>query len=210
MKISKKLLIVFAIVMFFAVFWKFSTLLYFPEANIYLKKGLVVKIWPQETLIHKFTAQRSNLSKVEVLLRSPGIKYKNGDKVEMKIADENCQKILHTGELKDSFFNIENLYEFKFNPISDSEKKEFCLMATFLPIKDSAKSLQFFKIGEEENQPYSIRPVYKNQNILQDIGELNQRISQYKPWFLKHYYLYAVSFLFLLLSFSLVIILILI
>ena len=204
-----KLLLLFAAVIFAVVFWRFYSLLFFPDSSIVLQKGLGVKLNPQETLAQKFTANRNGLAKIETIMHKSGIKYENGDKVETKIADKNCQEILREGELKKSFLDSENLYEFKFSPILDSEEKEFCFIATFLPKNDKAKSLQFYRTGEEENQPYSIRPVYKNQNIFQDASELNQRISQYKPWFLKHYYLYAVSILFIILSVSLVIILIL-
>ena len=210
MKISsKKLLLVFAAIMLAIVFWKFFSLLSFTDSSVVLQKGLKIKINPGETLTQKFTANRNGLAKVEILMHQSGIKYENGDKVQAKISDKDCQNVLREGELKESFLDTENLYLFSFAPISDSEDKEFCFIATFLPVNPTAKSLQFFTTGEEENQPYSIRTVYKNQNILQDLSELNQRISQYKPWFLKHYYLYTVSILFIILSISLVVILIL-
>jgi len=55
----------------------------------------------------------------------------------------------------------------------------------------------------------SMRPAYENDNWKQDISELSQRISQYKPWFLKHFYLDAIAILFIVLSVGLVTILIL-
>lgn len=206
----KKIILLFAALMLGIVFWKFSTLLYFPDSNIVLQKGLLVKLQPQETLTQKFVAQKNGLAKIEVLLRSPGIKFEDGDKVETKLADGNCQEILRTGELQSSFLDTKNLHEFRFAPIPDSKGKEFCLIATFLPKKENAKSIQFFTMGEAENQPYSIRPVYKNTSIGQDLNELNQRISQYKPWFLKHYFLEAIAITFVVLSCSLVVVLIIV
>jgi len=38
---------------------------------------------------------------------------------------------------------------------------------------------------EQGDAPITFRPSYKNETILQDFQQLNQRMSQYKPWFLK-------------------------
>jgi len=46
----------------------------------------------------------------------------------------------------------------------------------------------------------AMRPAYLNHYFWQDIQELNQRISQYKPWFLKHYFLDFIGLGFLSLS----------
>jgi len=206
---SKKILLIFFAIILIAVFWKFFTLLSFPDSDIVLQKGKIVKLNSGATLTQKFSASKNYLAKVEVLLHGSGVKYKDGDKVATKIADGNCQTILREGEIKDSFLETQNLHEFKFEPIVDSAGKEFCFIATFLPKNEKAKSLQFFTM-EEENQPYSIRPAYKNSSIIQDLSELNQRISQYKPWFLKHFYLYAIVILFLVTSVVIVVILILV
>lgn len=206
----KKLLLFFAAILLIAVFWKFFSLLSFPDSGILLQKGKIIKLRPEATLTQKFSANRNNLAKIEVLLKGSGVKYENGDKVAAKIADENCQKILREGELKDSFLEIQNLHEFSFEPIPDSAGKEFCFLATFLPKKLGTKSLQFYTAGEETGQPYSIRPVYKNSSIIQDLSELNQRISQYKPWFLKHYFLDVIFLVFIISSIGLVVILIII
>jgi len=211
MKISsKKLLLLFAAIMFVAVFWKFFSLLSFPDSSIILQKGKVVKIRPEATLVQKFSASKNYLAKIEVLLRGSGVKYADGDKVAAKIADENCRTVLREGELRDSFLETQNLQEFEFKPIADSAGKDFCFIATFLPKNSNAKSLQFFTMGDEENQPYSIRPVYKNSNIAQDLNELSQRISQYKPWFLKHYFLNIIVLTFIVSSITLVTILIIV
>ncbi len=45
------------------------------------------------------------------------------------------------------------------------------------------------KIKDEGQFPVFFQPSYKKKNIWQDFSQLNQRISQYKPWFLKGKYL---------------------
>jgi hypothetical protein len=211
-KITKiqKVLLVILLIFILAIFWRFFDLLSFPDSSIVLQKGALVKLHKKENLTQNFTANRDGLSKVEVLLRSPGIKFENGDKMKMEILDASCEKNLQEGFLTDAFLNTENLYEFRFDRIDDSQDQEFCLKATFQNQKENAKAIQFFTMGEGENQPLSIRPVYKNESVCQDLSELNQRMSQYKPWFLKHYYLWTISILFLILSISLIAILIII
>lgn len=206
----QKILLAISAIFLIAIFFKFAQLLSFPDSSIVLQKGLLVKIQPKETVTQKFTADRNGLAKVEALLRSPGIKYENGDKMEMKLLEENCEKIIFTGELKLLFLNSNNLYEFNFPRIDDSKNKTYCLSATFQNKKANAKSIQFFTAGDQENQPLSIRPVYKNSNIFENLSELNQRISQYKPWFLKHYFLWFISFGFILLSILIIVTLIII
>ncbi|MFA7209290.1 MAG: hypothetical protein WC120_03305 [Parcubacteria group bacterium] len=197
---SKKIFLIIVSIITLSIAWRFFDLLSFRDSNIVLQKGLTVKLRPKGSLQQKFVANRDGLTKIEVLLRSPGIKYENGDRMEMKLADANCEENLRTGYLDDSFLNTENLYEFSFDRIPDSQEKEFCLTATFANKKESAKSIQFFTMGDETGQPLSIRPVYKNAHIWQDFSELNQRISQYKPWFLKHYFLAAIAISFIVIS----------
>lgn len=188
------------------IFARFFSLLSFPDSSIVLEKGETIKLQPEDSITQKFTANRDNLAKVEFLLRSPGIEFEKNDKLEMQLADENCQNPLRTGEMRESFLNSGNLYEFDFSEIKDSQGKTFCAIATFEPAKQSAKAIQFFT---QDGTQLSIRPVYANDHVWQDLGELNQRISQYKPFFLKHFYLWTISILFIILSIVLVVVLIL-
>lgn len=205
---SKKIILAFLAIFLIAIFWRFLNLLSFHDSAILLKKGATVKLRPQESLNQKFFANRKGLTKIEVLLRSPGIKYENGDRMKMEILDSTCAKTLREGFLTDTFLNTENLYEFRFDRIENSKNQEFCLKATFQNQKENAKAIQFFTMGETENQPFSIRPVYKNSHIFQDLNELNQRMSQYKPWFLKSYFLWFIMLGFLILLTALMIVLI--
>ena len=221
----KKILLLIVTIFLVAIFWRFAILLSFPDSSIVLQKDELIKVHPEETVTQKFTSIRDGITKVEILLRSPGIKYKNGDKMKMVLADENCDETLRQGELTHSFFDSNNLYEFRFPRVSDSANKTFCLIATFLPRKSTAKSIRLFVVNNEnaqyflnnqtlkeeyKNQPLSLRPVYKNAHLWQDLDELNKRISQYKPFFLKHYYLWFIAIGFIVLSILLISILIVI
>jgi len=224
LKISSKkiFLLAFAILVLF-IFAKFFSLLSFPDSSIVLEKGdPAIKLPAKNSLTQKFIANRDNLMKVEFLLSSEGIKFENKDQVKMQLADADCQNPICTGELKESFLGSSNLYEFSFSKVENSKDKTYCLIATFEPSDGKGKAIQFFVLenkstefmpensttGEKYATSLSIRPVYVNDNVWQDLSELNQRMSQYKPWFLKHYYLATISILFIVLSIATVIILI--
>jgi len=205
---AKKIFLAVLVILLVIIFGRFIVNLSFPEAGINLQKGAIIKLQPESSLQQKFTATREGLSKVEFLLRSPGIAFEKNDRVEVEMADETCQHSLRKGELKSPFLASDNLYEFNFEKMTDSKDKTFCLVATFKPTKSSAKAIQFFTLGEEVGQPLSLRPVYRNQNVWQNLNELDRRVSQYKPWFLKHYFLLAISLLFIILSIASAVVLI--
>lgn len=194
--LSSKIFLFFLGAIILLVFGRFFSLFSFPESQIVLNKGGLIKVHPGEKTEQKFFSTKDGLLKIDILLRSPGIK--KGDYVKATLADETCQKTLKQGYLKHSFLNSKNLYEFSFSRLSDSAQKNYCFIIS--PAKTNSKSIRIFTSEKEKNQPLSLRPVYKNKYFWQNISELNQRISQYKPWFLKHYFLYFIGFGFLLLS----------
>jgi hypothetical protein len=220
---SKKIFLIFATVLFFIVFFKFFSLLFFPDSSIVLEKGELLKLPPDYYLTQTFTANRNNLAEIELLLRSPGIN--KPDEVRAEIKDSVCSETIRSGKLEKSFLDSNNLYLFKFPEIPDSKYKTYCLKIEFIPGSANSKNIQVFTMANgsarsvmtdadshetANSQPLSMRPVYENESVWQNINELNQRISQYKPWFLKHYYLYAISALFIALSAVLIVVLIIV
>jgi len=220
---SSKILLTFFAILTIIIFAKFFTLLDFPDSSIILEKSdPILKLRPSESFSQKFIANRDNLMKVEILLRAPG--PKPNDLVRMEIADENCKKIIRTGKLEKSYLNSDNLFEFSFSKIPDSNSKTFCLIATFKPEKSTSKAIQFFtqsnkqplfsvqnssSDGDLTGQALSTRPVYANDHWWQNLSELSQRMSQYKPWFLKDFFNMAIITLFIILSAGFVVIIIL-
>ena len=221
LNIFKKILLISALILFVLIFAKFFNVLLFPDSETILKKGEIINLQPSFSLTQTFVANRDNLTKVEFMLRTPG--PKDSDVVKIEIADETCSNIIRQDELKQSFLNSDNLYDFQFSKIPDSNDKTYCLKATFAPGHADSQLIKFFTAENHdskfvltdmngkkiEKQSLSIRLAYRNDTLSQDVSELNQRISQYKPWFLKHFYLDAISILFVVLSIGLVTVLIL-
>lgn len=219
---TRKILLIIFSILLLSIAWRFTTLLYFPASGQVLKKDALVKVHPDETIVQKFTAGKNDLAKVELLLRGPGIDYAKGDQVKTVLADQDCTTKLRTGQLEPSFLASNNLYQFSFPAVPDSAGKTYCLKATFSPQKASAKSLRVYVTNtpgapyvltnttlnlKYPGSPLSMRPVYQG-SFWQNLSQLNQRISQYKPFFLKHYYLWAILILFLVLSLVLAVVLV--
>ena len=212
---SKNIFLLALAVIIILIFAKFLSLLSFPNSAVVLEKGDLVTLPAKSTLTQTFVSNRNNLMKIQFLFRTPGPKA--GD-VSVELADESCTKTIQKGTLVDAFLNSNNLYEFSFAKVPDSLGKRYCLLVT-----TSTKNLRLFSMPESEQQfglknvttgenfegkTLSIRGVYVNDNLGRNLRELSQRISQYKPWFLKHYFLETIGILFVILSVGLIVVLI--
>ena len=199
------------------IFFRFFTLISFPATHI-LAKGDTIKIFPGQTFSQKFTASRDNLETIQVLLRAPGIK--SGDTVTMKLGDAHCRDTLRDGTLERPFLNTDDLYAFTFPPIGHSAGEAYCMLLSYQTTQGQSKYLRFFTVAPDNpdflltdtalntpvnGQSLSLRTVYRNDHWWEDLYELNQRISQYKPWFLKDSAIGAIAILFVILSITLIV-----
>lgn len=194
----------------------------FPDTSWDLSgNGEKVEIKPGYPVMQKFEAGRNNLSRIRILF---GKSYnKDGGIISLKLTDENCKNILSEESFERSSIQSEGYYDFNFSRISDSKNNSFCLVIDFEPEKEKYKKLNVFvsdnlvsggqlRNGKEEieNRSLEMRPAYRGDSFWENVEELNQRISQYKPEFLKGNYLYFISFLFIVLSVFLLFLMILI
>ncbi len=216
LSLSKKLLLVTLGLAIFLVFFRFFTLISFPDSHTILKKGETIKIFPDQTFTQTFMANRDNLDALQFLLRTPG--PGDNDTVQVTVADETCTTPLRESTMKVSYLNADNLYIASFAPIKDSHEKKFCAILSFSQTDPKTKYLRFFTTDTTDeskvltlpqseatkNQSLSLRLVYNNDTAWQDLRELNQRISQYKPWFLKGIFLTTIATTFVVLSVTLI------
>ncbi len=219
---NKKIILTLFCILLLGIFFRFFAILSFSDSNILLKKETLVPLQPKEMLTQKIFINRNNLSSFDFLLRTPGIK--SGEKAEIIIAEDDCQTPIRQGNLQEAFLNSKNLYTVSFPSIPNSQNKTYCLRVSFTPQKNSAKKIQLFAMTDKSHpftlinsttktsypdQTLSIRPNYTNDNLLEDFSELNQRISQYKPYFLKNAFLNISIIGFLLASILAIVLLIL-
>jgi hypothetical protein len=207
--------IIFSILATSLLFLVFSGLIdrwAFPDTNWDISgNGEKVEIKPGYPIIQKFEAGRNNLSRIRILF---GRSYnKDAGEIYLKLTDESCKNIIEEKTFERSSIKSEGYYDFKFSKISDSKNRKFCLLVDFKPEKEKYKKLNMFIseksasenqlfINEKEikNGALAMRPAYEGDGLRGNMKELNQRISQYKPWFFKGVYLYAIFFLFVLLT----------
>lgn len=206
-----------AAVLFLLVLIGFVSRWGFPDTNWDLSgNGEKIEVSKGNKIIQKFKAGRDNLSRIRILF---GRSYnKDGGEINLRIFDENCENLIREKSFERSSIQSEGYYDFKFSKIADSKDNNFCLAIDFKPEKEKYKKLNVFLgsnsvsesqllINDQEikNSALAMRPAYQSDSFWGNVEELNQRISQYKPWFLKNIYLYAVFFLFILLTFFLAI-----
>lgn len=217
--IFKIVYFILAVLLVFLVFYKFSGKFSFPDTGWSLNKGEKIEIKPDYPIEQVFNASRSNLSKIRILFGKSNLK--DGGEIKLILSSENCEN-----PIRQDFFNRKDMqpdgyYDFVFPKIEDSKDKIYCLSIDFEPEKLVYKSFYSFTsdelspgakfifvsgTGEKiEDRSLSMRPAYKNNRLWQDVEELNKRISQYKPWYFKHYYLYLVETFFILLSFLVIV-----
>lgn len=206
------LAVIFSLSVLFSLAEKWS----FPDTRWDLSgNGEKIEVNPKHPIQQRFKAERNNLSRIRVLF---GRSYnKDGGEVSLKLADESCKNVIRKTSFKRSDIQSEGYYDFKFAKIEDSKNQNLCFIVEFKPQNEKYKKLSIFlasntfsddqlintgqnESNETKNGALAMRPAYQANNLSENINELNQRISQYKPWFLKNVYLYVISFLFILLT----------
>lgn len=185
----------------------------FPDTRFPLEKGEKIKL-DEPGATQTFVASRDGLSGVNILFGGSSIK--NGGMLSLALLDEKCEKTLRKEKRFIQNLNADNSTDFFFSPLPDSAKKTFCFKANFVPEKGSKKAALFaipntlpdeklsLSINREvrPGESLALRPVYRNASFFADLAELNKRISQYKPWFLKEAFLTAIAIFSIGLSFA--------
>ena len=206
------------------ILYKLNSVLYFPDSNWKLNREEKIAIETDKPIIQKFKSEKNNLTTIEILFGHSGLTRIQGQ-IHFQILEENCEQKIADSYLNPHDIKTDNTNALVFDKISDSANKVYCLKLSFNPSSSASKNPFVFinpndssdnmflsdtQGNELKNQSLSMRLAYKNNTIWQDATELNKRISQYKPWFLKHYYLGFIFFSFIILSITLAVILVLI
>lgn len=214
----KTILLSLTAVFLLVILYNFIAAWHFPDTSWPLEKGEKTKL--DSEIIQKFEADRDGLSKIKILFGDSDVSP--GGTFSLKVFDESCQEPVRSAKLDIRELNSDTTVDFVFPRIESSKGKVYCLKlsysqkkggkkANIFVIGNTMKQNKYFSINGQEmaGQSVSMRPAYKKASLFEDAGELNERISQYKPWFLKHYFLWFISIGFILLSIGLVTILIL-
>lgn len=216
------ILTIICAIFFVAACWHFASNLPYSGMST-AGKSDKFELYPNLPLIQKFSADQDNFSRIKFQLSGPDLD--SGDKIKMQLTDETCQNVIKEDEIQTSKLSSENYDYFDFSKIKDSRDRIFCFSLIYEPINESTTktpdvaarrdinaifiSLNDMRTGKEYNSKHlNMKLAYKNDHWWQDAENLTERISQYKPFFLKKCYLASVILAFLILSFATVIILI--
>ena len=178
----------------------------FPDTRFPLEKSEKVRL-DGTGATQMFVASRDGLSGINILFG--GSQTKNGGTLSITLLDASCHGKIFERKGFTTSFETENSFRFSFPLIADSKGKTFCLATQFAPAKGSKKAAVFVTantLSEEAlslslngevrpGESLSFRPVYRNKTFLADFIELIQRMSQYKPWFLKGAFLAGITLL---------------
>jgi hypothetical protein len=141
-----------------------------------------------------------------------------GDKIILEVADESCEKVLVASKRDMLNWNSPGYEKFKFPAIADSKDKTYCLKLTHFLGKFKPKQKSYISsyplegssyintgksIEEQKNRTLKLKPAYGNDPSWQNFSKLLDRMSQYKPDYLKE------NILIIIFSLSMVFILVL-
>jgi|GEM_PF-850965 len=222
LKNNHKYFLLFTFFLFLAAMYlAFAADLSFPDSLPGSPKTGTTNLYSHTPVTQVFSATEKNLSQINIGIKNLPKKFSY--KVMIQLADESCDAII--AEKKFGVFSIfSSPRKFKFKKIPDSAGKRFCLKITYLGEKEGKGELPYVEVSEKPADPNSsytnpgkggeykgrtlkIEPTYSG-TLSENLTQLNQRLSQYKPWFLKANYLTAIFALFLISSVILVIALI--
>lgn len=178
----------------------------FPDTRFPLDKGDKKKV-NEIGATQTFKSSRDGLSNIQILFG--GAQIKEGGKLSIDLLDSDCREKIAEMEQFTRSLGSDDVFRFSFPTIWDSKGKLFCLAIRFAPEEDSQEAAVFtvpntipedapeLSIGGKRylDRSLAFRPVYKNRTMLDNLVELNQRMSQYKPAFLKGTWLAAIAIL---------------
>ena len=218
---AKVILIVILVLLFSVIFLKFFVYLSIPKVDDLFNKGKTTKLYPSKYISQKIIAEEDNLGQIYVAFR--GVDYHPKDEFTLEITDEFCQSPVRKVEAN-FFLRWPSYTPIKFPRIENSAGKTYCVKFMFNPQSKRKRDLpriyvstgteaegyQYINEGEGRNSDLGVA-VYKNERLmikpaydhgfLGNIKSLIERMSQYKPWFLKGHYLFVLIFLTIVLTF---------
>jgi hypothetical protein len=194
----------------------------FPDPVWPLEKGERIALLPGTSVTQSFTSSRDYLRQVEILFGK--FTLQDDDRLTVELRDSQCIAVLAQTKLAYQSFDSEHTYAFVFDPLQHSHNETYCLALTFESDRtiektkaprlftDLAAQASPFTLTEKgmpiaNTAPIAIRPGYQNSSLFTTLGELTDRISQYKPIFLKDGFLVTFAILGLVLTFLALIVL---
>lgn len=168
-----------------------------------------VTLSPGLPVSQTFTARENGLYQVRVVLGNASIS--RGEHIEFQLMDEACTKILATVDFPGEPRKQGAYTVFPFPAIPDSGGKRYCFAATYFADENRKGDKPYISATEKpdptfadrvlydsnkgksyESQTLFLRPAYTEGLFHADLGKFLDRLSQYKPEFLKGWPIVAI------------------
>lgn len=185
------------------IFWTFLASFGLGESGYnFLGKTKKVTLSPGAPVTQTFTAHENNMHQIRVVLGRADIK--RGEYIEFRLLDEACQESFST-ETFHSEPQLQGVYTpFSFPAIAESQDKKYCFSATYFSEENRKGEKPYLSATDvpdpifsdriltdtNKNKVYPsqtlfLRPAYTSESLTGDLSRLVDRLSQYKPMFLK-------------------------
>jgi hypothetical protein len=196
------LLIAVFIVGILWIFGSFIGNISFPESSYnFLGESKKVKLDPGQPVFQTFTATENGLNQIKIIIGNQELEW--GEKMVFELQDESCTTTIANNTLTPLTPDSHIYYRFNFPVQQNSQGRKYCFKATYFSPKDRGDERPYLAATEEEqfqNRSYTnmgngrtyegrtlkMRPAYGTGSFSGDLARLNDRLSQYKPAFLKH------------------------
>ena len=204
------------------IFWKFINLLSFTDQSTSSEReSKQEKMYPNSPIIQKITASENNLNQINISIGKFSADFM--EKINLEVNDENCEKIIAQSSINALTWNSPNYEKFRFKTILDSKNKKYCLKFTYIPFKKEQDRRTYISsyeyegssyvntgksVEEQKNRSLELKSAYENDSTWQNFSELSDRMSQYKPDYLKGIYLKTLFILSFVLVMLLVVVII--
>lgn len=185
------------------IFWTFLASFGLGESGYnFLGKTKKVTLAPDAPITQTFTAHENNLSQVRFVMGN--VDMKNNDFLEFRLMDEACRDTVVVKKF-DTKPNEQSAYTvFAFAPIINSKEKAYCFFALYTSDENRKGEKPYLAATDVSDPIFSdrtltdtnknkvylsqtlfLRPVYTSGTLTSDLWSLVERLSQYKPEFLK-------------------------
>lgn len=202
-KYEKEILFTVFLLGIVAIFWTFLSSFGLGESGYnFLGKTKKLTLSPGSPVTQTFTAYENNLSQIRFVMGN--VHIQDDDHLEFRLMDETCQNTLAS----EKFYrkpDEQGAYTiFAFPAIPNSQGKSYCFVATYLSDQNRKGEKPYLSAIDEPDPVFSgriltdtnkgkiyasqtlfLRPVYTSGSLVSDLWQLIERLSQYKPAFLK-------------------------
>src|SRR3989344_1712630 len=183
------------------IFGAFFINLSFPDSSYnFLGSSGKAKLDPKKPITQTFTAQENNLNQIKIIVGNFNLTPQ--ESIDFELADVSCESTVAKQSITYLTLDPHIYYHFNFPLIADSAGQTYCLKITyFSPVDRGIKrpyiatsdgeqfrGFSYTNEGNQriyENKTLQMRPSYGTGSVLGDLHQLNNRISQYKPMFVK-------------------------